>query len=123
MNGNNPYGGLPGELEAGKLPEVELSSEQHRAMREDASEIAELTREYLPDEYMINAEVITRMGGPQVAVAVRPPIGTPVSAGVDPTDVESIDAEQREEVAKGLAASAALQVKLALEGSVTPAAR
>jgi len=63
-----------------------------------------------------------------VTVAVRPPVGNPVSAGFTPefenlADDDLISDEDREEVARGLAASAALQVKAALGDDVPRTAR
>ena len=133
MNGNNPYAGLPGVTGAGQrapadVPEV--TGGQRRALQRDASLLAARTRELLPDEYVVDAEVSTGLGGPQVTVAVHPPIGRPVSAGYTPDregvadpDAEVITSEDRDEVARGLAASAALQVKWAIGDDVTPTAR
>lgn len=131
MNGNTPYAGNPGITQAGRrsagdLPE--LTTEQKRALRQNISRIASQTREFLPNEYVVDADVQNGAGGPQATVAVRPPVGHPVSAGFSPEndDFEEeplIDAEDRSEVARGLAASAALQVKQAIQNDVTPTAR
>lgn len=135
MNGNNPYAGLPGVTRAGHrsaadVPEV--SSGQKQALRRDVSRLAARTRELLPNEYIVDTDVSQGVGGPQVTVAVHPPIGHPVSAGFAPdldaeyegTDAGAvITADDRDEVARGLAASAALQVKLAIGDDVTPTAR
>lgn len=131
MNGNTPYAGNPGITQAGKratadLPE--LTRDQKRTLRQDVSRIAARTREYLPSEYVVDSEISHGSGGPQVTVAVRPPVGHPVSAGFTP-DEDDLDgedliaAEDRNEVARGLAASAALQVKQAMQEGVTPTAR
>jgi len=131
MNGNTPYAGSPGITQAGKratadLPE--LTGEQKRALRRDVSRIAAQTRAYLPDEYVVDSDVSQAAGGPRATVAVQPPVGHPVSAGFSPEneDLESdslIDDEDRSEVARGLAASAALQVKQAVQDDVMPTAR
>src|SRR6056297_2571798 len=131
MNGNTPYAGSPGITQAGKraaadLPE--LTGEQKRALRRDVSRIAAQTRAYLPDEYVVDSAVSQAAGGPRATVAVQPPVGHPVSAGFSPEndDLESdslIDDEDRSEVARGLAASAALQVKQAVQDDVMPTAR
>lgn len=160
MNGNTPYAGLPGVTGAGQRADVDvpsLSRAQRRALSRDVSHIAARTREYLPDEYIVNSEISHGVGGPQVTVAVRPPIGRPVSAGFTPSpgdldaDVpdasladeasrpedddsapdeaptdggsEIIASAERAEVARGLAASAALQVKRAIGDDLTPTAR
>jgi len=131
MNGNTPYAGTPGITQAGKratadLPE--LTRDQKRTLRQDVSRIAARTREYLPSEYVVDSEISHGSGGPQVTVAVRPPVGHPVSAGFTP-DEDDLDgedliaAEDRNEVARGLAASAALQVKQALGENSRPTAR
>lgn len=132
MNGNTPYAGLPGMTQAGKrntedVPE--LSTAQKSALRRDVTAIAARTREFLPNEYVVDGDVTQGAAGPQARVAVQPPIGDPVSAGFTPEveDVELeepfIDVDEQAEVARGLAASAAFQVKQALQGSVTPTAR
>ncbi|AFZ73155.1 DUF5811 family protein [Natronobacterium gregoryi] len=130
MNGNTPYAGLPGETAAGKRASVDvpdLSSTQRRLLHRDVTRIASRTREYLPSEYVVDADVSTGVGGPQVTVAVRPPIGHTVSAGfapdLDDVSEEAITADERDEVARGLAASAALQVKQAIGDNVTPTAK
>ncbi|RQG91038.1 DUF5811 family protein [Natrarchaeobius chitinivorans] len=127
MNGNTPYAGLPGETQAGKRAAADvptLSSTQKRLLHRDVSRIASLTREYLPNEYVVDADVSSGLSGPQVTVAVRPPVGHAVSAGFTP-DVEDaaeeiISSDERNEVARGLAASAAFQVKQAVSDNVTP---
>ena len=135
MNGNNPYAGLPGVTQAGHRAAAdvpEFTSGQKQTLRRDVSRLAARTREFLPDEYVVDTDVTQGVAGPHVTVAVHPPIGHPVSAGFSP-DVEAehegadagaiITADDRDEVARGLAASAALQVKLALGDDVTPTAR
>lgn len=128
MNGNTPYAGLPGETGAGQRAAADvpdLSSTQKRSLHRDVSRIAARTREFLPSEYVVDADVSTGLTGPQVTVAVRPPVGHAVSAGFTP-DLEDaaaeevITADERNEVARGLAASAALQVKQAVSDNVRP---
>ena len=131
MNGNTPYGGLPGTTQAGRRTNAdlpELTSDERRRFRRDVTRIAARTREFLTDEYVIDASVNHGAAGPQARVAVQPPIGHPVTAGVTPdeTDFEAgevVDDADRQEVARGLAASAALQVKQHVEDGVTPTAR
>ncbi|MFC4542719.1 DUF5811 family protein [Halosolutus amylolyticus] len=127
MNGNTPYAGLPGETGAGQRAAADvpdLSSAQKRVLNRDVSRIAARTREFLPSEYVVDAEVSRGISGPEVTVAVRPPIGHAVSAGFTPeledAPEEVITADERDEVARGLAASAALQVKQAVSDNVTP---
>ncbi|MFB6085696.1 MAG: DUF5811 family protein [Halodesulfurarchaeum sp.] len=122
MYGNTPYAGRPAE---GDTPEV--SATTRRALQERVSHVEKRTRRYLPDEYQVGSQVVSSTTGAQVTVAVRPPIGNPVSAGFTP-DLENpaedpISGEDVEEVARGLAASAALQVKQALGDDVPPMAR
>lgn len=130
MNGNTPYAGLPGETGAGQRAAAdvpELSTTQRRTLSRDVSRIAARTREFLPDEYVVDADVAGGQAGFQVTVAVQPPIGHPVSAGFRPdlgdATEELISADERDEVARGLAASAALQVKQAVSNNVTPTAK
>ncbi|WP_458209744.1 DUF5811 family protein [Haladaptatus sp. NG-SE-30] len=134
MNGNTPYAGIPDVTQAGQRASVdveELSPEQKRALRNSVSDIATLTRRYLPDEYVIGSQVTNGATGPQATVSVQPPVGHIVSAGFEPErdeldgehDDDLIDADDRDEVARGLAASAVLQVKQAVEDKITPTAR
>jgi hypothetical protein len=133
MNGNNPHAGLPGITKAGKRSQVDvpdLTPDQKRALRREVSRIAARTRDFLPDEYVVNANVANGVGGPRATVAVRPPVGQPVSADFSPDENDltaegyvPIDADDREEVARGLAASAALQVKRSIADDVMPTAR
>jgi len=127
MNGNTPYGGAPGVVDAGKLStDVELTPDQRRALRRAVAGIVARTQSYLPDSYTVGSELSYDSNGPTATVAVRPPAGHPVSAGFTPDldDIETglADAE-RDEVARGLAASAALQVMGAVGDGVTPTAR
>ncbi len=130
MNGNTPYGGLPGVTQAGQRAQSDvptLSGEQKRVLHRDVTQIAARTRAYLPDEYIVDSDISQGVAGPRVRVAVKPPIGHPVSAGFSPTAdgtaEQMITADEQTEVARGLAASAAFQVKQAIGDSVTPTAR
>ena len=131
MNGNTPYAGTPGITQAGRRATADLpdlTADQKRALRQNVARIAAQTREFLPDEYLVDADVTHGASGPQARIAVQPPIGHPVSAGFAPEDDDFeedplIDDEDRSEVARGLAASAALQVKQAIQSDVTPTAR
>ncbi|MXR21536.1 DUF5811 family protein [Halobacterium bonnevillei] len=121
MHGNSPYSGT-------EPSEPELTGTQRRALRDSISQIAARTRDFLPDEYVVGSEISTGSNGVQVTVAVRPPAGNPVSAGFTPefdsvTDDDLIPDDDREEVARGLAASAAFQVKAALGEDVPQTAR
>lgn len=131
MNGNTPYAGNPNVTQAGRrasedLPE--LSTDQKRRLRQDVTRIAAETRQYLPSEYAVDADINHGAAGPMVTVAVQPPVGRPVSAGFSP-EQDDLDAERIvndddcQEVARGLAASAAFQVKQAVSNDVTPTAR
>ncbi|WP_458185664.1 DUF5811 family protein [Haladaptatus sp. NG-WS-4] len=131
MNGNTPYAGIPDVTQAGQRASIdveELSPDQKRALRDSVSDIATLTRKFLPDEYVIGSQVTNGATGPQATVSVQPPVGHVVSAGFEPENEdldadELIDADDRDEVARGLAASAVLQVKQAVEDQITPTAR
>lgn len=130
MNGNTPYAGPDGTLGAGRRASEDrpdLSRAQRQILREGVAAIAARTRALLPAEYSVGGEVSAGVDGPQVMIAVRPPIGNPVSAGFRPEfgegDPEPIPDGDRDEVAKGLAASAALQVKQAMDGEVPPTAK
>jgi hypothetical protein len=126
MNGNNPYAGAPGVVDAGRPPEGDLSGEQFQTLRKAVAGIVSLTESYLPDGYVVGSELSYGSNGPQATVAVHPPVGRPVSAGFAPDD-EDLDSgltdEDRNEVARGLAASAAFQAMSAVGDELTPTAR
>jgi len=124
MNGNNPYGGPAGPTDAAR---AELSVDQQRRLRRAVAGIVARTESYLPDGYRVGSELSGGTDGPQARVAVEPPAGRPVSAGLtpDPEDLDAgLDEADRIEVAQGLAASAALQAMAAVDSSeFTPTAR
>ena len=125
MNGNNPYAGPPGVTDAGEPAPVELSPEQERRLRRTVAGIVSRTESYLPDGYAVGSELSVGTDGPQATVAVNPPAGHPVTAGFTP-DLDELEAgiadSDADEVARGLAASAAIQVMEAI-GDVTPTAK
>jgi hypothetical protein len=126
MNGNNPYAGPPGVVDAGRPEEVDLTADQKDALRRAVSNIVTRTESYLPDGYAVGSELTYGADGPQATVAVRPPVGHAVSAGFTPDFDElgeGLDDEDRAEVARGLAASAAVQVMNAVGDDIEATAR
>lgn len=131
MNGNNPYAGVPGTTQAGKRAAAdvpELTAKQRRELRKNVTRIAARTRSFLPNEYVVDSDVSQSASGARATVAVQPPVGHPVTAGFSPNgedfeDDQLITDDDQFEVARGLAASAALQVKQAMQDNVTPTAR
>lgn len=129
MNGNNPYAGTRDVVAAGQRTAEDapsLSPDQRQTIRAALTRIELRTRELLPDEYVVGSEITTGVSGPRATVAVQPPVGNPVSAGFEPdlaADADPIRAEDRAEVARGLAASAALQVKQVVADDLTPTAK
>jgi hypothetical protein len=130
MNGNTPYAGVPGKTQAGHRADTDvpnLSPEQKESLRDSIAAIASQTREFLPDEYVVGSKVADDGSGPQAQVSVQPPVGHPVSAGFQP-DLDDFDGgdlvtHEEAEVARGLAASAAMQVKQMMGDNITPTAR
>lgn len=127
MNGNNPYAGAPGVVGAGQpSTDIELTAEQKHTLRLAVAGIVSRTRSYLPEGYIVGSELSYGANGPQATVAVQPPAGHPVSAGFTPDvdDLEAgLDEADRDEVAQGLAASAAIQMMHAVGDDPAPAAR
>jgi len=127
MNGNTPYAGAPGTVDAGRpADDHDVSSEELRAFRKEVTGIVARARTYLPEGYTVGSEVSQGVRGIEATVAVRPPVGQPVSAGFAPDAddlADGIGDDDREEVARGLAASAALQVMNAVGDDLTPTAR
>ncbi|CCQ34468.1 hypothetical protein HLRTI_002123 [Halorhabdus tiamatea SARL4B] len=118
MYGNSPVSGQ-------SEPDVELTPEERRSLRNDLSRVAAKTRELLPGEFVVGSELSSGASGPEAMIAVQPPVGSPVSAGYTPepdTDLR-IDDQECTDLAQGLAASAALQVKQAMGNDDTPTAQ
>lgn len=128
MYGNSPHAGAHG-TDSGRVgggDGGELTGDQRRRLQAGVADIAAITRELLPEPYVVGGQVQSGTDGVEVTVAVQPPVGNPVSAGFQPefdSDEDPIPSGDRQEVARGLAASAALQVKRALDGDVPQAAR
>lgn len=132
MHGNTPYAGLPGISPAGRpggdgYPD--LSIDQKRRLRQDLTQVEDRVRLYLPDEFVIGSELTYGTNGLEALIAVQPPIGDAVSAGFTPPvsiedeGEEYIDEVTRDELARGLAASAVFQVRLAIDNDLTPTAQ
>lgn len=116
MYGNSPLGT--------ETEQLELSPDERKRLRRDLASVAARTRELLPGDFVVGSELNDGSDGPQAMIAVQPPIGHVVSAGYAPGDAEvAIDDEERDEIATGLAASAALQVKQAYPDDGSPAAQ
>ncbi|QLH76711.1 hypothetical protein HZS55_05055 [Halosimplex rubrum] len=117
MYGNSPLG------DDGLDPET-LSPDQRRQLERDLSRVAQQTRRLLPEEFVVGSDLTAGSDGPEATVAVRPPVGPVVSAGYTPEEADAtITEDEQTDLAQGLAASAALQVKQALSGSTSPTAR
>jgi hypothetical protein len=101
----------------------ELTAEQRKHLRRDLSSVAARTRELLPGEFVVGSELSSDDSGPRATVAVQPPVGAPVSATCPLDGGIAIDESECEDVAVGLAASAALQVKEAINSGPKPTAR
>lgn len=130
MHGNTPYAGLPGTVPFGAAESAgleELDPDDRRRIERELSQVVARVQTYLPDDYVVDSELAVGSNGLQATVAVKPPVGDVVSAGLVPTldDIETgetlIDRADREEVARGLAASAAWQVKNSVD-DLTPTA-
>jgi len=117
MYGNSPFG------DDGLDPET-LTPEQRRRLERDLSQVVQQTRELLPREFVVGSDLTAGSNGPEATVAVRPPVGPVVSAGYTPEEADATITEaEQTDLAQGLAASAALQVKQALSGNTSPTAR
>jgi hypothetical protein len=128
MSWNDSYSGsnaTGGNTEANGGTDAE-----NRVLRSSAKTVATRVRCLLPAEYDVTGDVANDANGPQAFVAIQPPVGPAVTAGfgleeyADSSEAgEAIPDEERDEVASGLAARAALQVKQAVGDAITPTAR
>jgi hypothetical protein len=115
MYGNAPFGA--------DADDEALTGEQRDALRRDITAIAARTRELLPGEYVVGAQIAEGAGGPRGRVAVQSPRGGMVTADYTPKGDVAISEEERDELVRGLAASAALEEMRAGDGNEpTPAA-
>ncbi|MFB6162063.1 MAG: DUF5811 family protein [Halococcoides sp.] len=103
--------------------DVTLSPAERNRLREEIESVASATRDLLPGDFVVGSELTDGGNGPVATVAVQPPVGAPVSGGYTPEDGIEIDDEQCREFARGLAASAALQVKRSIGDGATPPAQ
>ena len=102
MHGNSPHAGPA---------EAEPSTERRRALRRELVNVAASTRELLSDEFVVGGEISGGADGLRATVAVRPPAGSVVSAGVK-VEAEADD-PTAETLARDLAAGAVLEAKRA----------
>lgn len=115
MYGNTSFGD--------ESSQPELSPEQRKHLRQELSAVASRTRELLPGGFVVGSELMSGTNGPEATVAVQPPVGGIVSANCALDDELTLDESECEDLAVGLAASAALQVKQAQSGNDSPVAR
>ncbi|MHB9287806.1 DUF5811 family protein [Halobacteriales archaeon Cl-PHB] len=116
MYGNTPF--------ADEDAPLELSTAERRHLRRDLASVAARTRELLPSEFVVGSEIADGQNGPRATVAVQPPIGGIVSADYTPAESSlRIEEDERDDIATGLAASAALQVKQAYPDDQPPVAK
>lgn len=101
----------------------DLTPEQRKHLRQDLSSVAAQTRRLLPGEFAVGSELSADASGLRATVAVQPPVGAAVSATCPLDGGVAIDEDECEDVAVGLAASAALQVKEAINDDQQPTAR
>ncbi len=101
MHGNTPYAGSP-------TPDAEATPEYRRLLRRDLIRVASSTRELLSDEFVVGGEISDDDGALRATVAVQPPAGSVVSAGID---ADTDDAADVESLARDLAAGAVLEAK------------
>lgn len=102
---------------------VSLTPEERKSLREGLSSVADRTRELLPGEFVVGSEIVPSNEGPRATVAVQPPVGAVVSADYTPDGDIDITPDERDDIATGLAASAALQVKDAMSDNSSPTAK
>lgn len=126
MNWNDSYGGP--NATGGRGGTNGGSDVENRTLRSNAKTVAAQVRHLLPTEYDVTGDVTDGTSGPQAIVAIQPPVGPAITAGFGIEEYadangSSIPDNERDEVASGLAARAALQVKQAVGDAITPTAR
>lgn len=126
MNGNNPCADVPGVTGADQASaDRELTVDQMNALRRAVTGIVPRMESCLPEGFAVGSELSAGANGSLATVAIHPSVGHPVSAGFSP-DTDDLDTglidEGRNEVARGLVASAAFQVMGATGDDLIPAA-
>jgi len=111
--GNDMYGNAPFGVEA---DEESLTREQRESLRDDLTTIAARTRKLLTGEYVVGAQISEGAGGPRGRIAVQSPRGGMVTADYTPEGDVTISEEERDDLVRGLAASAALEEMRAGDG-------
>lgn len=101
MHGNTPHAG---SSTAG----IEPTPEHRRTLRRDLVDVAASTRELLSDEFVVGGEISDNDGSLRATIAVQPPAGSVVSAGLDTDEAEKSDIES---LAIDLAAGAVIEAK------------
>ncbi len=114
MYGNTSFGAEGGT--------EEFTPEERAQLQEELSAVVARTRRLLPGEFAVGSELSEGMDGLTATVAVKPPVGRAVRANYTPSGA-GFDEGSREELAAGLAASAAVQVREAIRNEAAPAAR
>lgn len=102
MHGNTPYAGSP-------TADAQPTPERRRTLRRELASVAASTRELLSDEFVVGGEISDGDDGSlRATIAVQPPVGSVVSAGIDP---ENADADAVDSLARDLAAGAVFEAK------------
>jgi len=110
MHGNSPHAGAP-------AVDSEPTPEHRRTLRRELIAVAASTREILSDEFVVGGEISDDDGGLTATVAVQPPAGSVVSAGIE-RDAAASDPET---LARELAAGAVFEAKAAAHDTHSPA--
>ncbi len=99
MHGNMHHGGP-------STTGLEPTSERRRTLRRDLVDVAASTRELLSDEFVVGGEISDSDGALKATIAVQPPVGSVVSAGLETETDDDI-----ESLALDLAAGAVFEAK------------
>lgn len=99
MHGNTPHGGP-------SRTGLEPTPEHRRTLRRDLVSVAASTRDLLSDEFVVGGEISDNDGALKATIAVQPPTGSVISAGLE-TDTE----DDIESIAIDLAAGAVFEAK------------
>ncbi len=99
MHGNTPHGGT-------SKTGIEPTPEHRRTLRRDLVTVAAETRELLSDEFVVGGEISDNDGSLRATIAVQPPAGSVVSAGLGADTADDI-----ESIAVDLAAGAVIEAK------------
>ncbi|QLH82222.1 DUF5811 family protein [Halosimplex pelagicum] len=111
MYGNTPFGGNPTTTPAGQRSPndtISLSDEEKDKFKQDLHSVEAAIGRHLPSIYTVTSSLMQTPAGVQGLIAIEPPIGQPIGAGIAPPmdDGELVAVEKHKQIAQDVVAAA-----------------